>query len=303
MPVVAYLTWKNVIHPPPGHWPPFLGVLLATSVFAAAVGVLLGAAVRRATTVALAGVTVASYLFFLGGGFTTIAFLPAWLQTLSRAVPTRYGIDGMRQALFYPDLIGVRPTCSPSPGFALGRARGGDRRPRPERPVRLWVAAAVAGRGAGGPRDVTALSSTNGAPRGRVLASPLAGGGAPPAAGASRACPGGGGRPGLGAPLPACAAASSAAFGCVNEGENDALSASAPAAGKAATSSSRSWSRTSPGPATTTRTTSPQLIVSAATVPRWSAAARGSSSRLARRRSTGSTRPCSCPSPARRRRA
>ena len=61
-------------------------------------GVLFGSALRRSTTVALTGVTVASYLFFLGGGFTTIAFLPAWLRTLSRAVPTSYGIDGMRQA-------------------------------------------------------------------------------------------------------------------------------------------------------------------------------------------------------------
>src|SRR5262249_3102666 len=102
VPVVAYLTWKGTVDPPPGHWPPFLGVLAATAVFAAAGGGLLGAAVRRSTTVALAGVIVASYLFFLGGGFTTIAFLPAWLRELSRAVPTRYGIDGMRQSLFYP---------------------------------------------------------------------------------------------------------------------------------------------------------------------------------------------------------
>ena len=67
-------------------------------IFAASVGVLFGSALRRSTTVALTGVTVASYLFFLGGGFTTIAFLPAWLRTLSRAVRTRHGIDGMRQA-------------------------------------------------------------------------------------------------------------------------------------------------------------------------------------------------------------
>jgi ABC-type transport system involved in multi-copper enzyme maturation permease subunit len=119
VPAVAYLTWKGIVHPPPGHWPPFLAVLLATAVFAASVGVLLGSALRRSTTVALTGVTVASYLFFLGGGFTTIAFLPAWLQTLSRAVPTRYGIDGMRQALFYPDLLGVRTDLLALGSFAL----------------------------------------------------------------------------------------------------------------------------------------------------------------------------------------
>src|SRR5262249_19693258 len=51
VPVVAYLKWKGVVDPPPGHWPPFLAVLAATAVFAAAVGVLLGSALRRPTTV------------------------------------------------------------------------------------------------------------------------------------------------------------------------------------------------------------------------------------------------------------
>jgi ABC-type multidrug transport system permease subunit len=124
-PAVAYLTWKHVVHPPPDHWPPFVAVLLATAVFAAALGVLLGAAVRRATTVALAGVTVSSYLFFLGGGFTTIAFLPQWLQTLSRVVPTRYGIDGMRQSLFYPDLTGVSTDLVVLCAFALATVGAG----------------------------------------------------------------------------------------------------------------------------------------------------------------------------------
>jgi ABC-type multidrug transport system permease subunit len=32
--------------------------------------------------------------------------LPDWIQIVSRLVPTRYAIDGLRQALFYPDLIG-----------------------------------------------------------------------------------------------------------------------------------------------------------------------------------------------------
>lgn len=107
VPVVLYLTWKGTIAPPRGHWPPFLAILASTAVLSAAVGALLGIVLHKASTVALAAVTIASYLFFLGGGFTTIAFLPAWLRTLSRAVPTRYAIDGMRQTLFYPDLKGV----------------------------------------------------------------------------------------------------------------------------------------------------------------------------------------------------
>jgi len=63
--------------------------------------------VRGARTVALAATVLSTYLFFLGGGFTTIAFLPPWLRALSAWVPMRYAIDGMRQALFYPTLDGV----------------------------------------------------------------------------------------------------------------------------------------------------------------------------------------------------
>ena len=48
-------------------------------------------------------------LFFLGGGFTTIAFLPQWLHNISVFNPIRYSIDGMRQALFYPTLSGFMP--------------------------------------------------------------------------------------------------------------------------------------------------------------------------------------------------
>ncbi len=106
-PVVLFLTWRGSVEPPPGHWPPFIAILAATAILSAALGTLLGVVLRRASTVALAGVTVASYLFFLGGGFTTIAFLPQWLRTISRGVPTRYAIDAMRQTLFYPDLKGL----------------------------------------------------------------------------------------------------------------------------------------------------------------------------------------------------
>jgi ABC-2 type transport system permease protein len=117
-PVVLYLTWRGSVAPPPGHWPPFVAVLVATAVLSSALGTLLGVVLRRATTVALAGVTVASYLFFLGGGFTTIAFLPGWLRTISRGVPTRYAIDAMRQTLFYPDLKDVTTNLVALAAFA-----------------------------------------------------------------------------------------------------------------------------------------------------------------------------------------
>jgi len=69
--------------------------------------------------VTMTGLNASAYLFFLGGGFTTVAFLPAWVQRLSRIVPTRYAIDALRQALFYPDLIGFGRDLSVLAGCAV----------------------------------------------------------------------------------------------------------------------------------------------------------------------------------------
>src|SRR5262249_26991242 len=68
---------------------------------------IIGAIVNGARTIAMASCVLATYLFLLGGGFTTIAFLPDWIRVISSFVPTRYAIDGIRQALFYSTLDGV----------------------------------------------------------------------------------------------------------------------------------------------------------------------------------------------------
>ncbi len=107
IPVLAIATALGIIAPSPSHWPAVLAVFGATAVCAAGLGAALGAWLRRARVVAMAASIVATYLFFLGGGFTTVAFLPGWLRAVSAAVPIRYAIDGMRQSLFYPDLRGV----------------------------------------------------------------------------------------------------------------------------------------------------------------------------------------------------
>lgn len=106
-PIVALGAWRGFIAPPPGHWPPLLALLAATIAMAAGLGMLLGTALRRSSLVTMVGLNAAIVLFFLGGGFTTIAFLPGWLQALSRIVPTSYAIAGLRQTLFYPDLLGI----------------------------------------------------------------------------------------------------------------------------------------------------------------------------------------------------
>src|SRR3989442_15950773 len=69
-------------------------------------GTLLGVVLRDLRVVTMTALNAAAYLFFLGGGFWTVAFLPHWLQVASRFVPTSYAIEGLRQALFYPDLTG-----------------------------------------------------------------------------------------------------------------------------------------------------------------------------------------------------
>jgi ABC-type multidrug transport system permease subunit len=67
----------------------------------------MGTITRGTRTIAMATSILAAYLFFMGGGFTTIQFLPNWLQEISAWDPVRYAIDGLRQALFYPNLQGI----------------------------------------------------------------------------------------------------------------------------------------------------------------------------------------------------
>ncbi len=82
-----------------------LALVCTLVLLTAAVGIGLGLVValvfRSPRLVAMASTSLSSYLFFLGGGLTTIAFLLSWLQTISAFVPARYAIDGLRQLLFY----------------------------------------------------------------------------------------------------------------------------------------------------------------------------------------------------------
>jgi len=92
-----------------------MGVTLTT----VALGTVLGIAIRDERLVTMAGLNAAVYLFFLGGGFTTVAFLPDWIRTISRFVPTSYAIEGLRQALFYPDLVGFNKDIIVLAGCAM----------------------------------------------------------------------------------------------------------------------------------------------------------------------------------------
>ena len=102
--VVLLGTLLNVLNPPAGRWPLLALVLLVTAVGSVGLGVLVGLFTRRVTTTAMLGVNVATAAFLLGGGFTTIAFLPDFVQNVARAFPTYYSVEGVREVLFYDEM-------------------------------------------------------------------------------------------------------------------------------------------------------------------------------------------------------
>jgi ABC-type multidrug transport system permease subunit len=99
--VVGACAAFGVLHPPPGRWPLLGLLLLVTAIGSVGLGVLVGLVTRRVTTTAMLGVNVATASFLLGGGFTTVAFLPGFVQDVARAVPTYYAVEGVREVLFY----------------------------------------------------------------------------------------------------------------------------------------------------------------------------------------------------------
>jgi ABC-type multidrug transport system permease subunit len=109
--ILPHVSWTHALA--------LIALLSAVTLTTVGLGTLLGVALRDARLVTMSGLNAAAYLFFLGGGFTTVAFLPNWIQVVSRFVPTRYAIDGLRQAMFYPDLVGFGRDISVLAGCAV----------------------------------------------------------------------------------------------------------------------------------------------------------------------------------------
>jgi ABC-type multidrug transport system permease subunit len=107
VPVLVLAAVAGLLQPPAGHWPALVALFLATALSGAGLGAALGSVLRGPRVVSMAASVLATYLFFMGGGFTTTQYLPGWLRQLTAVVPTRYAIDGLRQSLFYPGLEGV----------------------------------------------------------------------------------------------------------------------------------------------------------------------------------------------------
>jgi ABC-2 type transport system permease protein len=87
--------------------PALFGIFLGTSLCASGIGAIIGTLVKGTRYVAFLSSMTAIYLFLLGGGFTVVELVPHWLQSLSSFIPTRYSIDALRQALFYPNPTGL----------------------------------------------------------------------------------------------------------------------------------------------------------------------------------------------------
>src|SRR5207247_9278417 len=113
--------WLTQLLSGPGGWmlPPvswthalaLVAVLGAVPIATVGFGTVLGVALRDTRLVTMTALNASAYLFFLGGGFTTVAFLPHWLQVASRFVPTSYAIEGLRQALFRSEERRVGKEC------------------------------------------------------------------------------------------------------------------------------------------------------------------------------------------------
>jgi ABC-2 type transport system permease protein len=120
IPAIVLCLATQTITPPPTHWPLLIALFLATALCASSLGVVLGTLLPGSRNVAMASSVLSTYLFFLGGGFTTIAFLPKWLRIVSDSDPIRAAIDGLRQALFYPSLAGLPRDLAVLLGTAAG---------------------------------------------------------------------------------------------------------------------------------------------------------------------------------------
>ena len=107
VPAIVLSVLLGFVDVPAGQIPDLLAILLGTAMCAAGTGAVIGTLVRGTRYVAFLSSITATYLFFLGGGFTAIEFVPDWLKSLSAFIPTRYSIDAMRQSLFYPDPVGL----------------------------------------------------------------------------------------------------------------------------------------------------------------------------------------------------
>ncbi len=107
------------LRPAGAYWFATLGMVLLIALASAGLGVAIGAATRSFQRVTAVGIPLAFYLFFLSGGISVAAFLPAWVQRIARVIPTFYGVHALQTAIFYSSADGYRRDAAVMGGTAL----------------------------------------------------------------------------------------------------------------------------------------------------------------------------------------
>jgi ABC-2 type transport system permease protein len=117
--VLAVGAATGYLRPAGAYWLATLGMVLLIALASAGLGVAIGAATRSFQRVTAIGIPLAFYLFFLSGGISVAAFLPEWVQTIARVVPTFYGVHALQTAIFYSSADGLGRDAAVMAGTAL----------------------------------------------------------------------------------------------------------------------------------------------------------------------------------------
>ena len=83
------------------YWLTTIIIIMLIALASVGIGVAIGSAARRFQRVTAVGIPLSIDLFFLSGGITVAAFLPAWLQTVAHFIPTFYGTHALQTSIFY----------------------------------------------------------------------------------------------------------------------------------------------------------------------------------------------------------
>lgn len=94
-------TIAGYFHPTGLYWLSTLLTMALVALASAGGGVLLATLARREARVIAISTNLTSYLFFLSGGITVVAFLPQVIQVIARFIPTYYGVHALQMSVFY----------------------------------------------------------------------------------------------------------------------------------------------------------------------------------------------------------
>src|ERR1051325_2439949 len=89
------------------YWLTTIAIIMLIALTSVGIGVAIGSAARRFQRVTAVGIPLSIDLFFLSGGITVAAFLPAWLQTVAHFIPTFYGTHALQTSIFYSSTEGL----------------------------------------------------------------------------------------------------------------------------------------------------------------------------------------------------